>query len=483
MIYYIICLYYDAEYEPISISQYGRWMPGSSLKFLPPKVDEPWEEWNRCMTENDDEMIKDHTQEIDKLLILVSSYFPLVYYQPNAQASQSGLFSVMVSAFATEAYTRLDVHNASVGLSLKHDSVIRINIFWFTSLALSLSVTAVGVLVLQWLREYKRGLRGQSHEKVVALRQLRRAGWDTWKIPKIIDTLPILFQASLILFFLGVFDLLWSRNRIVALIVLVPIAITVAFLVITTTIPALQSILRSLRSNPSNSEPPAPFRSSSALIFQQFIWRIIRLCRYLSPLRKVVPGKALSSQGHSRNPWLEIDNNYLKSHQNPKSVSGFHHYLAEAWLSARDSMGQTLQSTYNLIHCLVDMSMPALEKIVFQSENFNLHNNLPVHYSASPSEFASHFQSNLPLCLSYRSIEAAKVSPDSFKRDALLLKYLCTSGVPATIEICRFARELHMRLLQYSPSVAQLFSARYASYDETDEVIGTSTSPFHLPSS
>ncbi|TFK66745.1 hypothetical protein BDN72DRAFT_734932, partial [Pluteus cervinus] len=118
-------------------------------------------------------------------------------------------------------------------------SAVRINICWFLSLILSLSAVLVGVLCLQWLREYERPV-ATSFEDKLRYRQVRYNGLIAWKVPRIITFLPVLLQIALILFFAGVVDLLWVRNHAVAIAVLVPIACVIFFLLATSLLPVFQ---------------------------------------------------------------------------------------------------------------------------------------------------------------------------------------------------------------------------------------------------
>ena len=118
-------------------------------------------------------------------------------------------------------------------------SDVRINIAWFLSLTLALTTVLIGTLCLQWLREFQRDA-ALPHKDAVALRQMRYEGLLYWRVPEILSVLPILLQSSLIMFFVGLLDLLWNRNVVVAALVSAVIGIVMLFLVATTALPALQ---------------------------------------------------------------------------------------------------------------------------------------------------------------------------------------------------------------------------------------------------
>jgi len=118
-------------------------------------------------------------------------------------------------------------------------SDVRINAAWFLSLTLGLTTVLIGILCLQWLREYQRDA-ALPHKDAVALRQMRYEGLLHWRVPEILSILPILLQSSLIMFFVGLLDLLWNRNTVVAALISAVIGVVMLFLATTTALPALQ---------------------------------------------------------------------------------------------------------------------------------------------------------------------------------------------------------------------------------------------------
>jgi hypothetical protein len=115
---------------------------------------------------------------------------------------------------------------------------IRINILWFMSLVFSLASASVAILAKQWLREYMS--RSSSFPREAArIRQFRYTGLIRWHIPGVIAFLPVLLQLSLALFFVGMLDLLWQLDSIVAGVITVFVSMTLAFLVVTTILPTV----------------------------------------------------------------------------------------------------------------------------------------------------------------------------------------------------------------------------------------------------
>ncbi|KAJ2915917.1 hypothetical protein MD484_g4506, partial [Candolleomyces efflorescens] len=196
--------------------------------------------------------------EVDKLLLFAA------------------LFSAVVTAFTVESYKLLEVdHEEStatllVGIQRQLDNLVRqntsgpalipdpkaaftappyavhVNVCWFLSLMLSLSTVSIGILCLQWLREYQREAN-MTHQDAIALRYLRFHGLERWKVPSIIAGLPLLLQGALILFFAGMVIFLWNINKPVAIVVAIAVSTTVSFLLLTTILPPIQALL----SNPA----------------------------------------------------------------------------------------------------------------------------------------------------------------------------------------------------------------------------------------
>ncbi|KDR66600.1 hypothetical protein GALMADRAFT_30567, partial [Galerina marginata CBS 339.88] len=153
-----------------------------------------------------------------------------------------GLFSAVVTAFVIESYKTLqpDPSSAMIDL-LSHiatrldnplnelevssiasaasfsppSSSIRVNILWFLSLILSLTTVLVGIITLQWLREYQ-SYPGLSPKESLAVFRMRSEGMERWYVWKIFTALPLLLQAALALFLIGVIDFLLTLDNKVA---------------------------------------------------------------------------------------------------------------------------------------------------------------------------------------------------------------------------------------------------------------------------
>ncbi|RXW17343.1 hypothetical protein EST38_g8506 [Candolleomyces aberdarensis] len=203
----------------------------------------------------------------------------------------AGLFSATITAFTVESYKWLVEEPESSTAQLMayltaeltknsgplpeslvvppfelSTTEIRINAVWFLSLTLSLTTVLIGILCLQWLREYQRD-GTLPHKEAVALRQMRFEGLIYWRVPEILSLLPLILQVSLVLFFVGLLDLLWSRNRFVAACVTIAVGIVLLFIIITTALPTIQQILTS---NEHLRIAQCPYKSPQSWLFYRF---------------------------------------------------------------------------------------------------------------------------------------------------------------------------------------------------------------------
>ncbi|KAF9009935.1 hypothetical protein BDQ17DRAFT_989267 [Cyathus striatus] len=243
---------------------------------------DPWEICYELSKKYDDDLIGAWRDEVEHLLIF------------------AGLFSAVVTAFAVESYkglqsdptestiillaliaaqlgansTLIQPLSPTSGGSLPSPTTslnVQLNVFHFLSLTLSISTVLIGILCLQWLREYDHDV-GLPHKDSVGLRQMRFEGLLAWKVPNILSALPVILQLSLVLFFIGLLELLWSLDKVVAYLVTVVVGLTLLFLVITTVIPTFQYFFVH---KSSLQVPQCPYKSPQSWAFHKLIRRIV----------------------------------------------------------------------------------------------------------------------------------------------------------------------------------------------------------------
>ncbi|KAL1692557.1 hypothetical protein GGG16DRAFT_51253 [Schizophyllum commune] len=254
---------------------------------VPADEDEAWQEGTNLVERHDAAECQVSREIIDTLLVF------------------AGLFSGVATAFIIESYRWLleepddlsaeylrqilavlsnstipTIPQVSGRPSLPNDVVTLINSLWFTSLTLSLSSALVCIVSKQWLREYQRDA-GRSHITNLSVRQVKYQGLTRWYVSAIITSIPLLLQAALFIFLIGVVYLLWHIQPIVAGIVSGLALFVAVFFIATTVLPAFQFILGwagYLRLHTTNQ---FPFKSAQAWIFLLMCTLIMNLFAWI----------------------------------------------------------------------------------------------------------------------------------------------------------------------------------------------------------
>ncbi|KAI0730526.1 hypothetical protein C8Q76DRAFT_568443, partial [Earliella scabrosa] len=114
----------------------------------------------------------------------------------DALPTFAGLFAAALTAFNVESYQLLEPGQPAPMYA------IVLNILWFSSLVLSLASGAMGIIVKQWLSEYRIGMSGLSKNSKEAIhrRQYRLINFSTWQVGFIVSALPVLLHVAFVLF-------------------------------------------------------------------------------------------------------------------------------------------------------------------------------------------------------------------------------------------------------------------------------------------
>ena len=229
---------------------------------------------------------------------------------------------------------------------------VRINVMWFLSLIMCLSTVIFGILCLQWLREYTRNM-SFSPADAITIRQMRYDGLWRWKVPTVIAWLPIILQTSVLLFFAGILDLLWSLHEVVAAVITAAVGLVALGIFFTTVAPVIQTIRFfhhfDKQPDPSTYVAPCAYRSPVS-------WVLLRILMYIDPV--------LFWQRHKRMSWGEFD---IFFHEKSKqNIHGQRTYnpkgLARAirWLMNKLSpeLNQDIpRDVYHSLHSSIDRSV------------------------------------------------------------------------------------------------------------------------------
>jgi hypothetical protein len=243
---------------------------------------------------------------------------------------------------------------------------IRVNVFWFTSLSLSLATALLGILCMQWLGEYQRKTPLDPRE-AISLRQLRYEGLIAWKVPQILMSLPVLLHLSLLLFFIGLIDLLWSLNHTVAISVSIVSGLVSVFLLATSFLPGLQLFFVS---DNALRRAQCAYKSPQSWALHRMATWIVWYCGPGTRLFKKQPAWYVRYQQFIKDKdWVDHDMRLQearsKAHTKgatddlgPDIVQGL------AWIDKH--LGQTVDMVYAVYHCIRDLSSTISQQVVSQ---------------------------------------------------------------------------------------------------------------------
>ncbi|ESK87608.1 hypothetical protein Moror_1966, partial [Moniliophthora roreri MCA 2997] len=286
-----------------------------------PTRTESWERMLKEVSRHDEDMVKGWRDDIDTLLVF------------------AGLFSAVVTAFVIESYQWLDEDPADTTVTLlmqlvkvqvngsqsasfeptqfKPDaSSIRINVFWFLSLILSLTSALFGLLCKQWVREHQRDTTTRTPGEALALRQLRRDSFEKWGVSSFLSALPILLEVALLFFFVGVLDLLWNRHRVPFTVCLVGISFSAGLYFLTALLPTLMvprdqtNDISDRRFNRLSYQFICPYKSPQAWLVYRLSSIILRPLLKIPAINDFLREKARRFWDHIESPasdWSSFD--------------------------------------------------------------------------------------------------------------------------------------------------------------------------------
>ncbi|KAI3603443.1 hypothetical protein WG66_014307 [Moniliophthora roreri] len=286
-----------------------------------PTRTESWERMLKEVSRHDEDMVKGWRDDIDTLLVF------------------AGLFSAVVTAFVIESYQWLveDPADTTVTLLIQLISVqvngsqsapfeptqfkpdpssIRINVFWFLSLILSLTSALFGLLCKQWVREHQRDTTTRTPGEALTLRQLRRDSFEKWGVSSFLSALPILLEVALLFFFVGVLDLLWNRHRVPFVVCFVAISFSAGLYFLTALLPTLMvprdqtDDIKERRFNRLSCQFICPYKSPQAWLVYRLSSVILRPLLKISVINDFFHKKARGLWDHVMSPaqdWSSFD--------------------------------------------------------------------------------------------------------------------------------------------------------------------------------
>ncbi|KIM36632.1 hypothetical protein M413DRAFT_286024 [Hebeloma cylindrosporum] len=186
----------------------------------------------------------------------------------------AALFSAVVTPFVIESYPLLQTGNQNDATNAKGplSSSIRINIFWFLSLVLSLTTALMGIITAQWLREHLSYPERLTPEQTFAILNMKTSMLKKWRVRGIISSLSVLLQISVLLFFAGLIQFLIPLEvDAVTIPVIALVGLSGLFPIVTTVLPALHIYIWQKETIVGGDVPvPCPYKSPQAEWFYAF---------------------------------------------------------------------------------------------------------------------------------------------------------------------------------------------------------------------
>ncbi|OSX56700.1 hypothetical protein POSPLADRAFT_1159314 [Postia placenta MAD-698-R-SB12] len=233
-------------------------------------IDSPWAKCAKQAWDYEESVIRSWQEQINNWILIAGlisaalTVFVAPYYtsiQPNPQldiivaASARFLLTVDSQGYADAIDIRRTIDLSSPIDPTKAAVAGTVNILWISALILTLGVASTAISVNQWLYTFPRQDTELTRQSVRMWSFLRR-GLMRWRVPVIINLLPIMLQLALSLFLIGLVQLLWTANKVAAYVIMVMVAVIVAVPIVTALIPSVS--------------PDCPFKSPQA-------WWILRI--------------------------------------------------------------------------------------------------------------------------------------------------------------------------------------------------------------
>lgn len=258
---------------------------------------------------------------------------------------------------------------------------VQINVLYFISLTLALSVSSVCILGKQWIREFQRDVAVSACD-ALRIRQARFDALHAWKLPQILAALPVILQAALILFFAGLLVQLWNvDDHTTASSVTAVFGLTVLMVLVTTVVPAH-------RSKGLLDKKFTPFRSPQAWLYfvgyQQFLAAVFAVRQLCLKCFTSVTGKKQKGQQRSDQPiqhpavgsWAGLDIAFIteeNAKREPTAIISVHRALR--WIYT--ILGNNSVFKDHALWCLqkeyhppgLDLSDVGLGSFILSSEN------------------------------------------------------------------------------------------------------------------
>ncbi|KAF8751474.1 hypothetical protein RHS01_08214 [Rhizoctonia solani] len=151
--------------------------------------------------------------EVSALFILESTQDLKPDY---AEVSAHALAAILAAVSSGSTANSSDIPTMDQSEFSPSAAAIQVNILWFTSLSLSVAVALIAIVAKDWCYQFMATRTGPALVQG-RRRQLRWEGIEQWRMQEILNVLPLMMHAALLLFAIGLSLYLWDINPRVAL--------------------------------------------------------------------------------------------------------------------------------------------------------------------------------------------------------------------------------------------------------------------------
>ncbi|EED84094.1 predicted protein [Postia placenta Mad-698-R] len=269
---------HDVKKLELGAMQIDKAQPGSQQVGEPTSVaEDPWDLCAKHVWEYEKAMVTKWKEDIGNLLVFtglfltiltgfIIAFYPMLRPQPPDPTTQILLIISAQLAMVTASLGQPNLTEQQVSVltgvgATTHPtpSVLSTGNLWFIAMICSIGAAAIAIAVGQWLHHYV-DRTSSVPRKSVHIWYFRRRGLKEWHMQLIIDALPILLQISMALFLVGLIQLLWTLDDIVAATTTALVALLILPPVFTIFMPTFS--------------PECPYKSRTS-------WWVFRLLRWL----------------------------------------------------------------------------------------------------------------------------------------------------------------------------------------------------------
>lgn len=225
-----------------------------------------------------------------------------MFYQQQSVALLNQI-SQQLSALGGQAPISVNLSPSGPAVNAS-SSDVRVNIFWFLSLVLSISAALLATLVQRWARDHMHIFRRYNHPlKIARVRQYLYEGAEGWYMPVIAEAVPGLVHFSLFLFLIGLADFLLHTNTTVGRFTIFPISLCAVLYIISTVAPVIS--------------PKCPYRTS----LSRLIWYLYRKVHGRSRNSRMEDGSPpLTSNMADRQLQLAMEKNDARKGRDKRAI-------------------------------------------------------------------------------------------------------------------------------------------------------------------